>query len=73
MTRRKRNLIVWAGVATISVVLWYFTARVNLHFIKPMQFLIYVAIAAAAITALLWWEVVSSKGGDKENTSGARR
>ncbi len=73
MTRTMRNIIVWLGVITISLILWYFTARVNLHFIRPMQFLAYVAVAAAAMTALLWWEVSSGRSTDGDDDSGARR
>lgn len=71
MSCTMRNLIVWTGVVTISLVLWYFTARVNLHFIRPMEFLVYVAIAAAGTTALLWWEVALSKDGNEDDNSGA--
>lgn len=57
MTKTMRNLVVWVGVISISLVLWYFTARVNLHFIRPMTFLGYVVVAAGVMTALLWWEI----------------
>lgn len=66
MTKTLRNLVVWIGVVAISLVLWYFSARVNLHFIDPMTFLGYVVTAAAAMTALLWWEISAGEDDDTD-------
>lgn len=57
MTPRRRNFTVWAGVVAVCAALWFIAARTRLHFIDPTRFLIVVAIAAAVLTALLWWEL----------------
>lgn len=64
MSNNLRNALVWLAVALTCLVLWYFTARLRLHFLRPGEFLAYVAVAAAALTALLWWEVASRPDDD---------
>ncbi len=59
MTPRTSNLIVWGGVLAIVVVIWLLAVRRSLHFSDPVAFLIVVAGAALALTALLWWEIAS--------------
>ena len=60
MNRTTRNMIVWAGTVAVCLVLYWTAARTNLHFIRPLLFLGYVAVAAAAITALVCWEFVAA-------------
>ncbi|RAH99148.1 hypothetical protein DLJ53_21610 [Acuticoccus sediminis] len=67
-----RNLAVWAGTIAVGVVLWWFTARVSLQFIDPAGFLVAIAIAAAALTALLWWEIATSDGDAAADTQDTR-
>lgn len=50
-----RNLLIWIGAGTIAFGLWAFSARTRLHLVDPLTFIIYVAIAALGLTALLWW------------------
>lgn len=63
-----RNFIVWAGAILIGVTLWWFTARVSLQFIDPTSFVVAIAIAAAALTALLWWEIAVDPDDDTADT-----
>lgn len=65
-----RNFIVWAGTILIGVTLWWFTARVSLQFIDPTGFVVAIAIAAAALTVLLWWEIA---GGPDDDTADTRK
>ncbi len=60
MKRSTRNMIVWVGTVAVCVILYWTAARTNLHFIRPLLFLGYVAVAAAAITPLLCWEFVAA-------------
>lgn len=60
MNRITRNAIVWAGTFAICLLLFWTAARTNLHFIQPLRFLVYVALAAIAMTALICWEFISS-------------
>ncbi len=59
MTPRTRNLIVWTVVVAVAAGVWFFAARIRLHFIDPRTFLVVVAVAAATLAALLWWEIAS--------------
>jgi hypothetical protein len=52
---RRRNLVIWAGVAVVVLGLWFFAARTRLHLVDPMTFIVYVAVAAACLAALFWW------------------
>lgn len=60
MNRTTRNIVVWAGTLAICLVLYWTAARTNLHFIQPLRFLLYVALAATAMTALICWEFIGS-------------
>jgi hypothetical protein len=55
--RHLRNVVVWVGVIAVAAGMWFFVGRRRLHLIDPPTFLIFVAIATAALTALLWWEM----------------
>ncbi len=59
MRSGSRNVLVWAVVVAISAAIWFFAARTRLHFIDPVLFLVFLAIAAAGLTALVWWEIVA--------------
>lgn len=65
-----RNFIVWVGTILIGVTLWWFTARVSLQFADPIGFVVAIAIAAAALTVLLWWEIA---GTPDDNTADSRK
>ncbi len=61
MKPRTRNLIVWGGVLAIVALIWLLAVRQGLHFRDPVAFLIVVAGAALALTALLWWEIAGER------------
>lgn len=60
MTPQRRNLAIWAVAAMVVLGLWAFAARTRLHFIDPARFLILVAVAAALLTGLLWWDMAQA-------------
>lgn len=64
MNGRLRNALVWIAVVLTALALWYVTARVRLHFLRPAEFLAYVSVAAAVLTAVLWWEIASRPDDD---------
>lgn len=57
MSKRTINAVVWAGVLAVVAGLWFFSARTRLHLVDPLSFITVVAVAAAVLTALLWWEM----------------
>jgi len=63
MSRGRINAIVWCGVLLVAVGLWFFGARTRLHLVDPLAFIALVAVAAAILTGLLWWEMARD-GGD---------
>lgn len=66
-----RNLIVWLGVIAVAAAVWLFAVRTSLHFVDPGRFLVLVAVAAGALTVLLWWEKRHPEPDRPDNTSGA--
>ncbi|MCC7272654.1 MAG: hypothetical protein IT561_08300 [Alphaproteobacteria bacterium] len=56
MAKAKINLVVWCGVAAVAFMLWFFAGRTRLHLVDPLAFIGLVAVAAAVLTALVWWE-----------------
>lgn len=63
----RRNLLLWLGVAVIVAGLWYFAARVRLHLVDPLAFIGWVAVAAAGLTALLWWGLAGGSDDDMDS------
>jgi hypothetical protein len=63
---RRRNLLVWAGSVAVALGLWVFCARTRMHLVDELTFIGCVAIAAAALTALYWWDVAA---GDDANAT----
>jgi hypothetical protein len=68
MQARSRNLLVWIAVVAVAGLLWFFVARTRLHFIDPFKFVIVIAVAAAFLTGLLWWDV-RCEGEETEQSS----
>lgn len=52
-----RNCFIWFITVFISLSLWFFVARVHLHFIDPSAFLLILAAASAVLSVLLWWDL----------------
>ena len=65
MSKARINAVVWCVVLLVVAGLWFFAARGRLHLIDPLAFVGVVAVAAAILTALLWWEM-SADGPDEE-------
>jgi|JI10StandDraft_1071094.scaffolds.fasta_scaffold795792_2 hypothetical protein len=63
MTKGRINAIVWCGVLLVAAALWFFGARTRLHLVDPLAFIALVAVAAAVLTGLLWWEMRRDGGG----------
>lgn len=63
-----RNSVVWIATVIVCFLLYWTAARTNLHFMQPLLFLGYVALAAMAITALLCWEFVLAARQDDTRT-----
>lgn len=59
-----RNLMVWIAVLVIVAVIWFLAARTHLQFVDSTMFLMVIAGAAAALTALLWWEIATDSSDD---------
>jgi len=59
MNAQRRNRWIWAGCIAIALALWAFVARVRMHLVDEPLFLGVVALAAAALTALYWWDVAA--------------
>lgn len=57
MPKTRVNLIMWCAVLLVCGGLWFFGVRTRLHLVDPLSFIGLVAVAAAALTALLWWEM----------------
>ncbi|MGE0714614.1 MAG: hypothetical protein AB7P02_04150 [Alphaproteobacteria bacterium] len=61
MTRGRINAVVWIGVLAVVAGLWFFGVRTRVHLIDPLEFIVLVAVAAAFLTALMWWEMLKSR------------
>jgi hypothetical protein len=57
MNGRTRNRVIWALVILVAVALWALVARVRMHLVDELSFLGCVALAAAVLSALYWWDV----------------
>ncbi len=59
MSPARINAVVWCVVLLVAAGLWFFAARTRLHMVDPLSFIAVVGVAAAVLTALLWWEMAS--------------
>jgi hypothetical protein len=55
-----RNALVWTGVIMVVVLLWFVAGRTHLHLVDETLFILWVGVAAIALSALYWWSVRTS-------------
>jgi len=53
---RGRDLAAWAVIVAVALALYWFAIRPLLQFRSPIEFVVLVALAAVALTVLLWLE-----------------
>lgn len=61
MNSDMRNRVIWGLVILVVLALWGLVARVRMHLVDELSFIGCVAIAAAVLTALYWWDVRAEK------------
>lgn len=73
MNDRLRNRWIWAVCIAMALALWGFVARTRMHFVDELLFLGCIALAAAVLTALYWWDVARSDPDDSDSDSSRPR
>lgn len=67
----RRDLAAWAAIVAVCLLLYWFAVRPLLQFRSPIEFVVMMALAAAALTVILWLELRRSGAGpDKPSDQG---
>lgn len=70
--RRRRDLAAWSGIVAVCLLLYWFAVRPMLQFRSPIEFVALTALAAAALTVILWLELRRGGAGPDEPSDQGR-
>lgn len=68
----RRDLLAWAAIVAVCLLLYWFAVRPLLQFRSPIEFVVLTAIAAAALTVILWLELRRGGAGPNEPSDQGR-